>query len=502
MNSSKQIKIGALLSYIAIGINILTGLLYTPWMIRSIGKEDYGLYALAMSVISLFFFDFGLGSAVTRFISKYLAENRQDKANQCLSLVYRLYLGIDVLLICILVGVYFFIPQIYKQLTPDEIDKFKIVYAMASLYCVLSFPFIPLNGVLTAYEQFIPLKLCEIASRVLIVLFMSILLLLGYGLYAMVFVNASVGICMIIAKLICLYKFTIQKVVFSYWNKNELKEIASYSGWVTIIALAQRCIFNIAPSILGALSGSASIAILGIAITIEGFIFTFANALSGMFLPKVSRIYASSGDILPLMVRIGRVQIIIISLVVFGFICFGYDFINLWVGNQFALCYICTVLIITPSLLQLPQEIGVQAIIAQNQVKMQALVYAGMALLNIVGAFILSPKYGAVGLCCSISIAYIARTVGLDYILSKRLKINIWSFFKLSYLKLLPTLALSLIIGYVYSKYIPWEGWYGLIIKCGLFTVSYLVIIYFGSMNQYEKNFIIFPILKIGKRNR
>ena len=82
MTSSQQLKLGALMSYMAIGINILAGLLYTPWMIHSIGRENFGLYTLAMSVISLFVFDFGLSSAVTRFIAKYLAEGRQDMNNQ------------------------------------------------------------------------------------------------------------------------------------------------------------------------------------------------------------------------------------------------------------------------------------------------------------------------------------------------------------------------------------------------------------------------------------
>ena len=78
---SSQIKAGAIISYISIGINILIGLLYTPWMISSIGKENYGIYILATSVITLFLFDFGLGSAVTRFVSRYLAEKRVEKLN-------------------------------------------------------------------------------------------------------------------------------------------------------------------------------------------------------------------------------------------------------------------------------------------------------------------------------------------------------------------------------------------------------------------------------------
>ena len=39
-----QIKTGAIISYVALFLNIVIGLLYTPWMINTIGKADYGLY--------------------------------------------------------------------------------------------------------------------------------------------------------------------------------------------------------------------------------------------------------------------------------------------------------------------------------------------------------------------------------------------------------------------------------------------------------------------------
>ena len=96
-NSSQQLKLGAIISYLAIGINIISGLFYTPWMIHSIGRENYGLYTLALSIITLFVFDFGLSAAVTRFIARYLAQDRQDKANDCIGLVYRLYIIIDII---------------------------------------------------------------------------------------------------------------------------------------------------------------------------------------------------------------------------------------------------------------------------------------------------------------------------------------------------------------------------------------------------------------------
>ena len=228
------------MSYAAIAINIVTGLLYTPWMIHSIGRENFGLYTLAMSVISLFVFDFGLSSAVTRFIAKYLAEGKQDKANDCLGLVYRLYFVIDIVMFVILAGVFFFIPQLYKELTLDEIAKFKIVYSIAALYSVFSFPFIPVNGVLIAHEKFIQLKICDVAHKLIIVAAVSVCLLLGFGLYALVLVNAFSGILTIILKLTCIKKFTPQTISWRYYNKTEFRNIVGYSGWVTVIALAQR----------------------------------------------------------------------------------------------------------------------------------------------------------------------------------------------------------------------------------------------------------------------
>ncbi len=67
MKKYNNIKSAAIISYVTIFINIIAALLYTPWMIGQIGKSDYGLYTLAISIIVLFTFDFGFGEAVSRY---------------------------------------------------------------------------------------------------------------------------------------------------------------------------------------------------------------------------------------------------------------------------------------------------------------------------------------------------------------------------------------------------------------------------------------------------
>lgn len=494
-----QIKLGALISYIALFLNIVIGLLYTPWMINTIGKADYGLYTLAMSVISLFVFDFGLGSAITRFVSKFLAEKRQDKVDSLLGLVFKLYLIGDIIILVSLIIVYFFLPNIYQGLTAEEMERFKVVFIIASLFCVISFPFIPLNGIIISYEKFIQLKSCDLIHKLIVVILMTGCLLMGGRLFALVTVNSIAGIIIIIMKLAILGKTRIKAIQWQYWDKVTLKSVLSFSIWVTVIQLAQRCIFNIAPSILAAFATSSAITILGIAICLEGYTFSFANAINGMFLPRVSRMVANhdNEEILNLMIRIGRVQIYIIGLMCVGFICVGHEFIQVWLGGGYEEVYVCALLIILPSFLQLPQEIGNTTIVAEGKVKLQAYAFIFMAILNLAMAYPLTKHLGVVGLCLSIMISYLARTILMDMIFYRVLHINVFKFFKESYIRILPSLLLAIVLSLAFNHYCTYWGWKGFLIKSLVCVLLYSFSIWFFTMNRDEKEILASPFKKI-----
>ena len=85
---------GALLSYFTMAFNIVAGLIYVPWMVAKIGQADYGLYTLANSLIAIFMLDFGLGSAVSRYIAKYRAEGRIEDIRNIMGIIYKLYINI------------------------------------------------------------------------------------------------------------------------------------------------------------------------------------------------------------------------------------------------------------------------------------------------------------------------------------------------------------------------------------------------------------------------
>ena len=80
MMKINQIKIGAILSYVIIIVNMLIGVLYTPILTAKLGQTEYGLYSLVTSIISyLTILDFGFGNAIIIYTTRYRNNNEKDK---------------------------------------------------------------------------------------------------------------------------------------------------------------------------------------------------------------------------------------------------------------------------------------------------------------------------------------------------------------------------------------------------------------------------------------
>lgn len=489
----KQIAIGSVASYISIGLNILAGLIYTPWMVRQIGQSQYGLYTLANSLITLFLIDFGLSAATARFVSKYHAEGNEEKINDFLGVIYKLYLIIDAIIFISLVVIYFLLESIYVQLTPEEIAQFKVVYIIAGCFSIINFPFVTLNGILVAHEKFIQQKLGDILYRVLLVGTMCVALILGYGLYALVTVNAITGLILIIYKLIVIKSTTKVKVNFRYKDKTLFKEIFKFSVWMTVTAIAGRLIFNISPTILGITSGTAAIAVFAVVATIEGYTYTITTAINGMFMPKISVIYSREEPekkIMPLMINVGRFQFAVNALIVIGFALIGKPFINLWMGHDYELAYYGILLVLAPGLFFNSLQIVNTSMMVTNNVKIQALINLLTGIINVVVSFVLSYFYGVLGACISICIAYTVRFVALHIIGQTKMKFDIKLFLKKCYLKMaLPaicTFGIGLIVNLLWQK----NGWLELIVKGMIILIVFVLFNLILGLNKEERKYI------------
>ena len=352
ISSNKQIKTGAIISYVSISIEVIIALIYTPYMISKIGKSDYGIYMLAMSVTSIFIMDFGIGAAVTKYLSKYRAQGDEKSIGNFLGIIVKLYLIIETILFVVLLITFTYINNIFTQLTGQELDTFKLVFIISALFSLYSLFASPLNGILVAYERFTFLKSIGIVSKIVSVILIIILLQFSGEVYLLVLINAFVGV------IVSFIKFRYVKLNLKlnlnirYSDKKLMKQIFGFSGFVFLAVILELLTVNIGPTILGSISGGTSqITYFAIGQTMYIFVLTFASSLNGLFLPKVSRLLVVSNnkeEITSLMIKVGRIQLIILGIIILGMITMGYEFMTLWMGEEYVTSYYVVICLIIP----------------------------------------------------------------------------------------------------------------------------------------------------------
>jgi len=493
-----QIRLGAIINYLAIGFSIIAGLLYTPWMIKQIGQSNYGIYTLANSVITLFVVDFGLGAATSRFVARYRATGDESGLQCFLCALYKLFLLIDLFVFIILCIVYINLQTIYGNLLIDELERLRVVYCIVGLYSIISFPCITFNGVLYAFEKIIPLKLADLMQKVGSVVFTIIALSLGYGLYSLVIVNAGCGILSITIKY-CYVKKTVSfRLVRA--PRRMYKEILAFSLWTTVSSLSQRLVFNISPTIIGiTVSGATSaIAIFGIISTIEGYVYTITTALNGMFIGRIASILAGEnveGKLTTLTIKIGRFQYLLNGLIVLGVFFIGKDFIVMWMGEEFTQAYYGTLLVVFPGLFYNPMQIANSAMIAENYVKQLAIINVFVGVCNVCLSFVFSSIFGVLGAALSIFVAYSLRTVLTIYTIKKKLKIDIKLFFKIVYLRMSVPILITIAISFVFIVSFEADSWFLVLIKAAITTLVYLLCVFVFGTYREEKHMITKKLL-------
>ena len=97
-----ELKSGVILSYLNLLIGNLIPFFYTPVMLSILGQGENGLYGIANSVMGyISLLNFGIGSAIIRYLSKYRAEKNEEAERRVAGLFLKVYSLIAVLVLVV-----------------------------------------------------------------------------------------------------------------------------------------------------------------------------------------------------------------------------------------------------------------------------------------------------------------------------------------------------------------------------------------------------------------
>lgn len=502
MKKINQLHTGVILSYINLGISSIIPFLYTPIMLQILGQEEYGLYSLAHSVISyLTLLSFGFGSTIIRYISKYRAENNQSAVEKTFGffLVIYVILGIIVFSVGIIASNYTEI-IFHRGLSTDEIAKVKILIIIMSFNTMLSFPISVFSSIITAYEKYIFRKLVDMLSTVAAPILNLVALYLGFASIGMSLASTILQFLMLPLNVIYCLKILKIRPKFRRMPFDLFREMMGFSFYIFIGTLVDLLFWSTDKVILGMLASSTAVAIYNVGGTFNNMVINLSTSITGVLTPKITGMVvkdASKDQLTELFIRVGRLQFVIVALIVSGFTVFGQAFVRLWAGPSYADSYWIAILTMFPLCIPLIQNTGLSIIVAQNKHRFRSLVYLVIAIANVICTYLTVPYMGGIGAALCSCITYlVGQGIIMNIYYYRVTGIDIPLFWKnIASMSIIP--GIMLIIGVALRLNDLLNNWVTFLIGVVLFIFIYCIGMYWFTLNQYEKNIVKKPIVRL-----
>lgn len=497
-----QLSFGIYLSYVSIFVTNITNLILTPFIIRNLGQSEYGLYMLIGALVGyIAVLDFGLGNATIRFVAKYRAENNKRGEENFLFSTLILYSVIS--LIVLVVGAVLFInlDNIFRNsLTLKEIEIAKVMFIVLVINLALTLPMNLFIGIITAYEKFVFPRLITIIRTLLRAIIIFFLLTLGFKAIAIVMVDAIFNLVMLLVYMTYVFLKLNIRIRSHRINKELFKEIFSYSALIFVSVVVDQIYWKIGQLVLGVKGSTSEVAIFAIGMVFGQYFITFSTAISGVFLPKITKMVvskASGEELTDLLIKTGRLQLVILGFVLGIFILFGEKFILLWAGPGYRESWIIAMVVMVPLLVVLTQTIGISILQAKNMQGFRAMVYFGISIVNFGISIYSARAFGAIGVAVGTTLSLIfGNIIAMNIYYHCKVKLNIPRFYKELSRGLLICLIGSIFLG-TSLLWISSNSWLALITQCILYLLIYFILMWLFGMNDYEKRLFSKEFTKI-----
>lgn len=497
-----QLKLGAILSYIVIGLNMIVGLAYTPLLMRMLGQSEYGLYSLVASIISyLTVLDLGFGNAIIIYTARYRAKKQEDEEHRLYGMFLIIYTIIGIVATIGGIILYFNIERLFGQtMTLEEIKIAKKMMIILTFNLAITFPFSIFGNIIIAYEKFVFSKIVKILQIILVPCIMIPLLFMGCRSITMVMVTTIVNVlCLTLNAFTCIKGLKI-KMDFKKFNIPILKEIFAYSFFIFLNQIVDKINWSLDQFILGSVAGTTVVAVYSAAAQINTMYLSFSTAISNVMLPKVTKMEAnnaSNREFTNIFIKTGRIQFAIMGLIITGFLLFGKTFINVWAGEEYKDTYYIACILMIPVTVPLIQNIGLSILQAKNKHKFRTLVLFVIAVLNIAISIPLAKMYGGIGTAIGTSVALIlGQIIILNIYYHKVIHIDIIKFWK-SILTMAIPVVLSFMLGFSIIVLFNVKGVIKILITAIIYVIIYITFMWLMGINKYEENLFIGPIKKI-----
>lgn len=489
---TSQLKLGSIISYLNVFLNIAVSLLLSPLTVRSLGSSEYGLYQLIWSFVGyMSVLDLGFTNAVIRYIAKYRAENDLAGQERFLGMAMVIYLVISGVILLVGSVLFFQLGNIFTELTVSELALAKKLFVIMLLNFIMNIFLNIFPAIINGYERFVFQRGVVLTRFVLRSAVVATALLMGGKGLTLALIDTVFTILFFLVQMFYVRVRLKIRLQFKGFDFTFFKEVFSYSVFVFMGIVVDQINWKVDQFIIGVKMPVSQVGVYSIALQFPMYYMSFSNALSGVFLPKATKMAmtgATDRDFTDLMIHVARVQWAILGIMLLGFGFFGQQFIRLWVGDDYSAAYPIAIMIMTALTIPLFQSVGLSIQQAKNRHRFRAVLYLSIAVVNVILTVILVDRMGIVGAAVGTVISYvIGNIIIMNIYYRAKLGIEVGRFFRELCRGMLPATLIMLAVGFGLN-FISVQTWGTLILKVAVFGLLYLPVFAVIGLNQKEKH--------------
>lgn len=453
------------------------GFIATPIIVRSLGVENYGIYALVLGFVG-YSFSFNIGRSLTKFVAEYRLVGEYETINRLISATFFLSLAIGVvgvIILCLSASWYAFDVSL---MTGDPAAT-----TVQALYLGSAIIFAMIMGqvfdsVLQGLHRYdVYSKIFNLNSFVLVA-GNVILALLGFGVFSLliwtliVTALTSGGYFIAVKKLLPEFKIDlkfqnshIKQIVFFSWGLIGYQILANFllifeRAWVTRKFGIESVTFYVVPMML-AIYLHSFIASLLLAL------FPLASELQGNR-PRLQKLYEKSNKLACVIIVFAAVTLIVES----------RSLLTLWIGADFAAKSSELLIIHTITFSAL-------ALLTVSWRMMEGLGRTGYNFVIFVLTFVvamslfffLTPLYGLVGVAAARMIAFTIILLSIWNVERIVFGKILWRFWANNITKLAAATVIAVFVQWLIARTLP-LNWISFLAAVGLSAVSYFAILF------------------------
>lgn len=489
---NKQKKIGSILSYILIIIKLATTFFYIPFVLTSIGKDNYGLFSIVGALMAyITILDLGVNDSTLRYFVKFRLEKNKESKKHILGSVSNVYKYIALFVITGSLFFFFLIDPLYQQtFSESQMVVFKKMFIISSISVFFTLLFNPLGSILNAYERFKFLKLTEIASFLLTTLTIVFFLYNGYGVLYIVIISAIFNLLNIFSKLY--YVRNILKIKYPNFEKTKKyqREIILYGLPIFVAVIVQQIYWKLDNIIIGSILGPAMVTLYAMGVVFQKYILSFSTAISRIMSPGLIKnidLNQSMSGLTETYIKTSRLQLFVVLFIMLNLIISGDVFFELWLGKEYNISHNILLLVMIPFSIEIIGNLRNTFLQVYGYYWYRAIIILIISVINIFATIILLDYYGIVGAAFSTSISLLLGYVVTNYLMFIKIKMNLFPFFKQVWFRSFSTILIVISSGFLIKSFFVIDDWIRLFLFNLLISLIYFISVFVFYLQKQEK---------------